>query len=79
MQLKDGKYNGCGLDAHKGECVKKANQQRVHDEMAPAMQSLKRKLDKDDNNAEERERILKEYGKEMGRLILTRGGGRGSA
>ena len=39
-QLKDGKCNACGLDAHKGECVKKANQQRARDEMAPAMQSL---------------------------------------
>ena len=76
MQLKDGKCNSCGLDAHKGECVKKANQQRVHDEMAPAMQSLNRKLDKAGSNAEERERILKEFGKEMGRLVLTQGRGR---
>ena len=50
-----------------------------HDEMAPAMQSLNRKLDKAGNNAEERERILKEFGKEMGRLVLTHGKGRGGA
>ena len=47
--------------------------------MAPAMQSLNRKLDKAGNNAEERERILKELGKEMGRLVLTHGKGRGGA
>ena len=79
MQLKDWKCNGCGLDVHKGEYVKKDNHQQVHYEMAPVMKSLKRKLDKVGNNAEERERVLKEFGKEMGSLILTRGGGRGSA
>ena len=80
MQLKDGKCDGCGLDAHKGDCVKKANQQRARDEMAPAMQSLARKLEKADNNAEERNKILKKFGnKNEGRLVLTRGRGRGGA
>ena len=79
MQLKDGKCDGCGLDAHKGDCVKKANQQRARDEMAPAMQSLTRKLEKAGNKAEERDKILKEFGNEMGRLALTRGRGRGGA
>ena len=31
------------------------------------------------NNTEEREKILKEFVKEMGRLVLTRGRGRGGA
>jgi hypothetical protein len=26
-KVEDGKCDGCGLDAHKGECVKKANAQ----------------------------------------------------
>ena len=43
-QLKDGKCDGCGLDAHTGDCVKQANQQRMREEMAPAMQILARKL-----------------------------------
>ena len=43
MQLKDGKCDRCRLDAHKGDCVKKANQQQARDEMAPAMQSLSAK------------------------------------
>ena len=42
-------------------------------------QSLHRKLEKAGNNAEEREKILKEFGNEMGRLVLTQGRGRGGA
>ena len=43
------------------------------------LQSLTRKLEKAGNNAEEREKILKEFENEMGRLVLTRGRGRGGA
>ena len=52
---------------------------KCSDEMAPAMQSLNRKLEKACNNAEEREKILKEFGNERGRLVLTQGRGRGGA
>ncbi len=77
-QLKDGKCAGCGLDAHTGDCVKQANQQRRREEMAPRLQILARMLDKAPNK-EERERLLWEYGKEQGRLALGRGRGRGNA
>jgi hypothetical protein len=78
-KLEDGKCDGCGLDAHQGECVKKANAQRVRDERAPAMQSVNRRLDKAGINAEEREQILKDIGREMGRMAVMRGRGRGGA
>ena len=38
------------------------------------MESLTRKLEKTDNNEEELNKILKEFGNEMGRLTLTEGG-----
>ena len=78
-KLEDDKCDGCGLDAHQGECVKKANAQRVRDERAPAMQSVNRRLDKAGINAEEREQILKDIGREMGRMAVMRGRGRGGA
>jgi len=37
-KMKNGKCDGSGLDAHTGDCVKKANQQRVREEMVPALQ-----------------------------------------
>jgi hypothetical protein len=74
-QMKDGKCDGCGLDAHSGDCVKVANRQRKSEEMTPHVQALLGKLDQATGG--EKVRLLSEFGYQQGRLALGRGNGRG--
>jgi hypothetical protein len=76
-QTKDGKCDGCGLDAHSGDCVKVANRQRKAEEMAPQVQALLGKLDQATGG--EKVRLLSEFGFQQGQLALGRGNGRGGA
>jgi len=76
-QAKDAKCDGCGLDAHSGDCVKVANRQRKAEEMAPQVQALLGKLDQATGG--EKVRLLSEFGFQQGQLALGRGNGRGGA
>jgi hypothetical protein len=72
-QLKDEKFDGCGLDPHTGDCVKKFNLQRRREELGPKVQYLYRQLEKT-TNQQQRVQLLHEFGEELGRRSIGNGG-----
>ena len=72
-QLKGEKCDGCGLDPHTGDCVKKANLQRRREEMGPRIQILNLQLERT-TDQQKRVQLLRDYGEEIGRMAIGNGG-----